>query len=114
MLPTMTAGALPPSRSARARLAAAATAAVVVATAVVAGLPGAAAQGPELVTGLVRGRGFPVVGAPNERIIGGRNVTLNDAEYGGGLYVLGRSLMRKGELQLGGTGKVAGNRGGRG
>lgn len=86
MLPTMTAGALPPSRSARARLAAAAAAAVVVATAVVAGLPGAAAQGPELVTGLVRGRGFPVVGAPNERIIGGRNVTLNDAEYGGGFF----------------------------
>lgn len=102
----MTAGAVPSSCSARAHFAAAAAVVVVMVVAVAAGLPGAAAQDPEVVTGLTRGRGFRVEGAPQERIIGGREVTLSDAQYGGGLYVLGRRIVGGGEMRRGRTGQV--------
>lgn len=90
--PAMTAAVYPARRggSSRALLpiaAAAAAVAVVVAATVTA----AAAQRVAAVTGLSRSRGVLVDavagGVLNSRIVGGRDVTADDAVYGGGLYV---------------------------
>lgn len=89
--PSMTAAVHPARRggSSRALLPIAAAAAAV-AVVVAATAAAAAAQRVATVTGLSRSRGVlvdAVAGGPNGRIVGGREVTADDAVYGGGLYV---------------------------